>query len=150
MRDSGYSVPMTEEPAEQKPYSEPAVSAILDYLIDATYEVAAARRSVEEYRNTQQRPALPQARVFQDTASLTEYVNAVERYEEGLDQAIAHLTRCEQTLEGREEKVKAILPLNTHVFHSYAIRRSELATRSGRYQITHSPGGLIQVLEVDD
>jgi len=63
---------MIEERADPHPYSEPELSEILDGLIDTHHEVKAKRRFVEEYRNTHQPPAMPQTKVFEDAAILTE------------------------------------------------------------------------------
>jgi len=63
---------------------------------------------------------------------------------------MAEQARSEEGFEAQVGKIKAILPRDTHVFHSYTIRRSEQAERSGRYQITHTRGGLIEAARVDD
>jgi hypothetical protein len=150
MRYCGYSVPMTEERAAPHLYSEPDVSEMLDDLIDARHEVAFKHRFVEEYRNTHQPLAKPQTKVFEDAASLTEHTNAHTRYVRGLDEVMEEKTRSEERFEAQVDKIKAILPRDTHVFHSYALRRSDQAERFGRYQITHTPGGLIDIEKVND
>jgi hypothetical protein len=141
---------MTEERTEQHHYSEPDIAEILDELIDATQQVAASKRAVDEYRDNKKRPAMPDSNVFEDTERLAEYVNALADYDQGLTFALLKQTTSETRLEEQEGKVRTFLPRNSHVFHYYAMQQKRPRGRVGRYRITHYPGGAIEVSEGAD
>jgi hypothetical protein len=141
---------MTEERADPPVYSEADISEVLDDLIDAMHEVENKRRFVKEYRNTHRPPVVPQSRLFEDAASLTEHKNAHTKYIQGLEDAMAEQTRSEERFEAQGAKIKDILPRDTHVIHSYTLRSSAQAARLGRYRITHTyPAGKIDVVRAD-
>jgi hypothetical protein len=117
-------------------YSEQQISELFDQLIDARADLQHHQREWEDYRKTHGSPLPPAS--FENLKSLTDYNERKALREREARDLQERATTASRQHESVYERVKAVLPRDRSITHTYG---GENAERQGRYRITNTTTG---------
>jgi hypothetical protein len=110
-------------------------------LVKAWETLQSRREDLNEYKDTQEGPPLPQTYEFESLGALSEYHQKRRRYEHELEERERLYREAEKEFAERSETVMDILPEGYQTYHQYQNRD---------YTIKHAKGGFPGALNAVD